>query len=228
MVGIFHGYIASLSEPVAHGTTSNNLSSILEKGLGGFFPTDSFTPGRISVCSLRYPEGLYAPYAAALRWGFLFNSDLCIDARDFGGRDLVQRYITNRGYKKWQAIRTEIKIKLGGVYYCLKKQRVKGWPTLFVYDAKEVKLTQMIGTGHIEPLPSHFVADSPLPKETLALMLVSAKRNQEAEQIISRFGLNIPVLPMELIELEEILSLSQQRTKSKSNAQKQTIKTYLY
>lgn len=209
MVEIVHDQISQLSEPVVHGTPSSNLPSILEKGLGGFFPDDSFSPGRISVCSLRYPEGLYGPYSLALRGGVLFNnSDLCIDAREYGGRNIIQRYVAKRGYEKWQVLAAEIKLTFGGARFCLKKRRTNGWPILFFYDAKEVELVQLI-SRIIEPLPSHFVADKPLSKESLGLMLVPARRIQEAEQIVSGFDLSVPILPMEIIELAEILRTSQ-------------------
>lgn len=215
MTDLFDSYVSQLAEPVAHGTVSDYFTSILDRGLGGYFPDDSCSPGRISVCSLRYPEGLYGPCCFALRWGVFFSSDLCIDARKFGGRDLVQRYLAESGSGRWQGWAEEIKIKLEGTYFGLKTRGRKGWPMLLVYDAKEVKLEQYLGGSgirrYLTQMPSHFEVGSPLFKETLALMLAPAKRYQEAEQILSEFQITTPILPMEIIELKEILRVSQQR-----------------
>lgn len=202
MIESLYNWIAQMSNPVAHGTSTEYLESILEKGLGSFAPRGSFSPKIISVCSLKFKDGLLGAYAFALRARILFGSGLSIDARKFGGRNVIKRYVTTLGLEKRQAKKAEIQLKILGLLYCLKRGRMKGWPILLIYDIKEeIQLKKAPNK-----IPSDFIALSPIPKEMLSLILTPAKRYQNIKKIITSFCLNIPILPLEIIELEEILN----------------------
>lgn len=208
MVKVLDCTISNITEPVAHGTLSGNFESILEKGLGGFFPADSFSPNRISVCSLRYPGGIFGSYAFALNRGVFLNSGLSIDARRLGGRDVVQRYVATLGVGNMQTRWAETKLRFAGALYCLRKRRMEGWPTFLIYDTKgEVELMKLKDKITFVKFPAAFAASSPLPKEMLSLVLVPAEKYQETEQILTGHNLQPSILPLEIVELKEILSL---------------------
>jgi hypothetical protein len=201
MIETLYSLISQMSNPLAHGTSSEYLESILEKGLGGFVPKGSFSPNVISVCNPKLKDGLLGAYAFSLRAGILFSSKLSIDARKFGGRNVIKRYVATLGLNSRQAKKAEIQLKIVGLLYCLKRGRMRGWPTLLVYDVKDkIKVEKAPNK-----IPSDFIALAPLPKEMLSLVLVPAKHYQEIKRINTSFKLNVPILPLEIIELEEIL-----------------------
>ncbi|MDA2936044.1 hypothetical protein MYX06_02405 [Patescibacteria group bacterium AH-259-L05] len=202
LVNLFHLLIKQLSYPVAHGTSSEYLESIIEYGLGAKPPRNASHPERIGVCDLRFKDGLLGAYAIALR-GKTKHPDLCIHARTVGSGSIIQRYVATLEVNKKEAIKIRIGLWIIGLLYRLKRGKMQGWPILLIYDT-EGKIQMEKAPNRT---PSEFVVPHPLGKEILALILAPAKRHKQTEEILSRFDLVIPIIPLEILELEEILTM---------------------
>jgi len=196
MEAVFSGFISHTSNPIAHGSSSEYLESILEKGLGAVNPIGAFAPEEISVCSLTSNDGLLAAYIFALRMGALFKSELSINARNHKGRSIIRRYTDTLGW----GIKQRILLTIMALCYSSGRGKMKGWPILLIYDVKGEVGLEKRSNG----IPSEFYALSPIPKELLCLILAPADKYIETQKIVSLFNLKTPILPLEIIELEEI------------------------
>lgn len=187
VLGKFNESVNNLRQPLAHGTTSDNLVSILEKGLGidlaGKPPVET-----ASLTDLKQPDGLLGAYAFAR----VNSRDLAVKSEDITGKDIITRYAEINSLVDEQELREKFRV------YREKKTQT-GFPVVLVYESGSMQLE------HVNPkIPSEvelnlkdkWWGDNP------AIILVPDKQISVVQELLQEFEVYCKIFPIEALELD--------------------------
>lgn len=180
----FKKELEGLKNPLGHGTTSEHVNDILQKGLGAEFPEDS-TAEVISLTDLNKPDGLLGAYAFA-RTNL---EELTIKSEDINGKDIISRYAEKNLKITEQALREKFN------EYRQSKKRL-GFPALFIFEGRDLEF------NYSNPsVPSEVeLTEAPISKPEI--ILVPQSRVLEVESLIDKLKINCKVLPIEALEVD--------------------------
>jgi len=191
--------IAGLVQPLAQGTHTDALRSIVKFGLGaeGKKPADATRPEKTTLCDVSKPDGFLALYGFAT---YQDHSSFAVDATKITGRDIVARYPdVNPAFKpRW------INFLLRGtaMKYMMQRNLPRGLPMVVGYD----------GGGTVQctyPLvhvPSEAHLTQVLTKDMLRFVFVPVSFMNKARQILNDEGApQVKVYPIEFYEIDELM-----------------------
>ncbi len=209
MIAFRDKLIKECETPIAHGTSSAYLASILKNGLGAIKPKNAFSPADIFITNLFLPDGLLGAYAFALReeifhcaFPRFFKSHLRITAEKNGGRNVIQRYVETIVYDCREQKKLYHQLVFAGALYIVKRRRKNNdeFPVMLLYDAKQHRM-------HKTPnkIPSDYTLSTPLPTSHLIALFVPAQHYAPVKKTLGSLDVNVIILPLELFELEELI-----------------------
>jgi hypothetical protein len=176
---VFNEKLESFDSPLGHGTTSEHLKSILETGLGGVVPENSYAQS-ISLTDLEKPDGLLGAYAFAR----MNTQDL-----EFIGEDVVTRYSELNSLVDVVSLKAQFQ-----KYKDLRNPT--GFPVVCVFEGKDVKFEYM--NPRIPSEVELKLGESPLKPK---ILLVPNKKVNEIKKIAEDSGVTCEVLPIEILEV---------------------------
>ena len=196
--------IKSLNQPLGHGTRTDKLESILKNGLDQTFANTTTHPeftGRSFCFALDTKDGLTGAQVFSLMLDFPagFTSSLVIRADIEMKESFIDRYAQlNPNYASPQA---HAHLESACNHYCQVHGDPNGVPLMLIFDGQN----EIEANRSVPQTPSEAHLFSVLTKDYLKGILVPA--NAVAE-IMSTFDLDVPIYPMELLELADLAGLT--------------------
>jgi hypothetical protein len=199
----FQKSVYSLKQPLAHGTQTNYVQGILEAGLGGTLPENSWSPNSNYFWDLKIPyrEGWMGALAFATRGdfsSFLVNSEKITGKEGFDrfydSNPTMQKYFWIKPLMRWGLNRhLDRYIKVRG--------QSDGYPAYLVFDGEgEMELRRVNKMS-----PAEVSTKAIARGDQLKIALVPAQVLAVFEKDLRDHGRNdVRVYPLELFEVEAI------------------------
>lgn len=181
----FKKQVSGMKQPLAHGTTSEHLESILKHGLGAVMPDTAFD-GSKSATDLKSRDGLLGAYAFAR----MDTRELKIRSEELTGEDLIARYVRVNPNLGEQDLRRKFQ-----VYKEAKDPQ--GYPVVLIYD----------GEGSVEVrqrtprIPSEVIFEGSVDGGKLRIVLAPETRIEEVRKLLETLQIRSEIKPIEILEV---------------------------